>query len=225
MAETIVVVKQRGLDFDVAPGAEQLAKALDGEVETRDRDRGAILNSIEWLAAATVAAYIAKPFFDELLKQLGKEAGTGIANALKKLFQSARDADDRVFNRDEVQQQITALHAGDSDSYASLRARTGRHLPPLEVIVQLPSNASVEQLRFVFPAAISLGDWDTIMLGLAETCRAALEARPDASGIGSVRLPRRSYVFDPETRQWWSDLDLAHRAHARQGRPSGSNDR
>lgn len=61
--------------------------ATDGlEIQVKSRPTGTVFAGIEWLMPTAIVAYIAKPYFESFLKEMGKDHYDLLKRGLKKLY-------------------------------------------------------------------------------------------------------------------------------------------
>lgn len=100
-----------------------------GAVQVRVRENRT-LNAIEWALPALLTVWIAKSYFDGLLKELGKETGSALKGLLLTLYSRVRGVNNRVYDADQLKQ------LAEGASPESL----GRQGPALRLVVSLENS-------------------------------------------------------------------------------------
>lgn len=63
------------------------------ELQLRSRPAGAVFAGVEWLIPTAIVAYIAKPYFESFLKEMGKDHYGLIKEGLKKIYAKVAGVD------------------------------------------------------------------------------------------------------------------------------------
>jgi hypothetical protein len=161
MPNGFLVVKEVG-DVQVVPELKELSTRFNTDMTVRGFKRPEYVNNLEWAIPAAVALFLAKPFFEEMMKALGKSTGEGIISAIKKQFAEGKKHGSRVYSGEDVREIIKA---GDTPAGDKLRKTLGRPHPSFELRVEY---TQTETFRFVLRADMDENDIPKALAELAD---------------------------------------------------------
>jgi hypothetical protein len=72
MSKVMDIKKERG-DIAIVPEIEELARTFNAEMRVTESEPPGEVAFLEWAMAAAVALFLARPFFEEIMKELGKK--------------------------------------------------------------------------------------------------------------------------------------------------------
>ena len=116
----------KNLPPDAADYARNFFERHGGTVQVRVRENRT-LNAIDWALPALLTVWIAKSFFDGLLKELGKESGSALKGLLSTLYSRVRGVNNRVYDADQLRQ---LAEGASPESF-------GRQGPALRLVVSM----------------------------------------------------------------------------------------
>jgi hypothetical protein len=206
LSDAFVIQKERG-DINIVPEMLGLRDIVGSDVKTTELVR-THTQSIEWALPAAIALFFAKPYFDELMKALGKSTGEAIVAAFKKQFSESKAKASRSHSISDIEQ---AIEAGDPDILKSL----GRPHAPLEIRIDCTQvSTHQESYRFVFASSLRESDLPKALNELARTWESDRQQRE----LRTKRLAEQHHgggveyvsVYSP-ARKGWIDAEEVER--------------
>jgi hypothetical protein len=215
MLDVVRIRKERGA-IVIVPEIEELGRRFYPDMTVTEFERPEVVMAIEWAMGAAVALWFAKPFFEQMMKELGTEAGKAILGAIKKQFAEAKDKSPKLYSAHELQELQKAEKSASPAETRKLRETLGRQHAPLELIVPvtLPGGV-VEEFKFVFlPSLDGEQDVDAALARLATDWEDIIKEKiersqssPQLLGIRSAPVDRLA-VYVPVEGRWLGTMEV-----------------
>jgi hypothetical protein len=179
-------IPDRFPDTDLIRGVDEI-QAKDLKVVTEQRSMEAWL-SLEWAIPGLIVAYLAKPYFEGFLQEMGKDHYESVKAWLKKVLSRARELDTRVISVGEHK-----TSGKDTQSKA------------ISIFIDLKDG---RQLKLLFDSDLTEDDWSNGLQEILEMVMANYEAKTDdqlAEALTPLRgMPYHTvYAYiNPETKKW-----------------------
>ncbi len=179
-------IPDRFPDPDLLQGVEEI-KAKDLKVVTEQRQMEAWL-SLEWAIPGLIVAYIAKPYFEGFLQEMGKDHYESVKAWLKKVLSRARQIDARVTSVGEHK-----TSGKDTQSKA------------ISIFIDLKDG---RQLKLLFDSALTEKDWSNGLKEILDMVIANYEEKRDDQ-LAKALKPLRGMPYytvyayiNPNTKKW-----------------------
>ena len=101
MSDVFKIQKEQGY-INIIPEIQELGRRFYSEVNVTEFSRTQT-QSVDWALPAAVALFLARPFFEELMKSLGKGTGEAIIAAFKKQFGESKRKASRLHSIDDLE--------------------------------------------------------------------------------------------------------------------------
>jgi hypothetical protein len=206
MSDAVRISKEQG-EVAILPELEALARRFDPQMTVTEFERPKVSMVFEWAVAATVALFLMKPYFESLMKELGKATGEGIVSVIKKQFAESKEKGSRLYSKEE----ISKLLEKSDDERRKLLRTLGKQHAALEIDVEVETTYS---FRFVFPASLEEKDIGPALTHLAESWELIIQERIQASrsahSFGSVTSTQIDdiSVYVPTESRWLSRREM-----------------
>lgn len=198
-------IKKEWGDIVIVHEIEELGRRFDADINVIEFDRPPVVAVLEWAIPAAFILFLTKPFFQEMMKELGKEAGKNIANAIKKQFAEAKNKSPRLYRASDIIKLEEAERNLSESEVKQLRATLGRQHAPLEIDVAVTLSSGVAgQFRFVFLPSLEDKDIDIALIHLANDGDNIIQKKIEELALH--RLPNSSVdlfaVYVSEEKKW-----------------------
>jgi hypothetical protein len=220
MLNVFRIEKEQG-DIIIVPELQQLAKSFHSELTVAEFERPNMVMVLEWAALASVAIFLTKPFFEEMMKELGKETGKSIVSAIKKQFFEAKEKGSRLYGKVELDQLLAARRRSELE-YDELRRAIGRQHAPIEIAVDFHLHENQEKaFRFVFLPSLDERQIELALERLPTEWEEIIQKRiaDSASSFKVAGMPSepidRHIVYLPSENMWVGTRDMIK--YAREG--------
>jgi len=151
--DDVIIQTVRGSNVAVDDQLVDIIKEHGGNILLCSHDRARAYNVLEWALVATVALFLAKPFFEKFMGKLGDAAGDATVSVLSKQFRNAKLSNERIYSETDFR-RLSCLTS------ESEKALIGRRLAPLEINVAFGRiNSQMVYFRMVFPAGLDEVDF------------------------------------------------------------------
>ena len=208
MSKVMDIKKERG-DIAIVPEIEELARTFNAEMRVTESEPPGEVAFLEWAMAAAVALFLARPFFEEIMKELGKETGKRIANAIKKQFEEAKKKSRNLYSAEELTKLAKAQEANSKSELDQLRRRLGRQYAPLEIRVAITIQGGAdERLRFVFLPSLEDNDVDAALARLAQDWEGIIQKTIEQARPYPVAGPASVAVYVTREGKWLGSQEL-----------------
>lgn len=210
----VSICKSKTLKIEIDPELISDLSELSPNLEISEFERPKYVASYEWAISAGIVVAFLKPFFDAYMKRLGDAAATATLNSLKRLFEKAKSAPERIYNSRDIKERISRQDRDDASSDVDEKEthqNMGRALAPLEIRVhEVISRDTQFNFRFIFPANLSESGVRSALLELARDQEDLFSRLIDDHRLQIARRQRPGVerrmtieaVFDEELAQW-----------------------
>ena len=188
----------KNIDTSAVRDVEQYFQEIGTKTEAREQE-GGISNSMWWLLPPLLGVWIAKPFIDGFLGELGKDAAEHFKNALYTAYTKLRNSPVRAYNRDDLEK------IKDGADPASV----GHSCPSISIGFQIEQITKLRWgTRFILPAELSDTEIKKALSELKNTLPKIIDLeRKRWLGLSEnqIVLGSKTYLYDLE--QGWITED------------------
>lgn len=205
-----IIRKSSNKEIFITDELKSVIESMGCDYDIEEFDRPQHVNILEWTIPAGITLFLAKPYFEAMMKKLGDASGEAILIAIKNQFAKSKSGNERLISKRDMESVIEIAKEYGEEAADVRYKEVGKKIAPLEIDVHYDKyNNKQFTVRFVFPANLDDDDLDLSLNILKENYKSLIEAifsercreisMLDFDDLGTVEC-----IFSKNSRAWLS---------------------